>query len=101
MDSINLDASRGGINEVPFVNGAASSPQKDIQHEIQDSVEFSSAGLEITDGVSKVRSMNVSRQDRIGFFQSEVKGGNYPPPALIDGLINLIGSTAGDLNLAV
>jgi hypothetical protein len=58
---------------------------------IEDRVEISKEGEYVSSLMSDVSRMSSTRQEVVEEFKVKVRGGNWPPPALVDGLVRLIG----------
>jgi hypothetical protein len=93
MDNINL----GGIGNTggsQGVNPLKRSGPKEVQSTAPqgDTVEISSEGAYVSSLVADVAQMSPMRPEVVQQVQEKVRGGNYPPPALVDGLARLMGN---------
>ena len=59
----------------------------------EDRVEISEEGAFVASLISEISRMPETRQEVVGDVMQKVRGGNYPPPALIDGLVRLMGDS--------
>jgi anti-sigma28 factor (negative regulator of flagellin synthesis) len=66
----------------PRVNGSQST----------DSVSFSSEGLKIANWIEMAKAEPAVRSEKVAEFKDRVQSGNYPPPAVAEGLARLIGT---------
>ncbi|MFZ5806509.1 MAG: hypothetical protein ACOY3I_04830 [Verrucomicrobiota bacterium] len=94
MDNINLSGV-GGMGESRNVDRVQHSvPQKPAsasQDTKGDEVKISSEGSFASSLVSEVAEMPPTRPEVVQKLQETVRGGNYPPPVIVDGLARLMG----------
>ena len=57
-----------------------------------DKIEISKEGEYAAKLMSEVSSMPETRPQIVDELKAKVRGGNWPPPALVDGLVRLIGN---------
>lgn len=57
-----------------------------------DRVELSKEAESIMSYVQQVKEMPEVRSEVVESFKSRIRDGNYPPPAIIEGLMYLMGS---------
>lgn len=94
MDNIDL-GSIGSTGSTPNVGPV----QRKVQKEAppvppqEDKVEISDEGKRVAAYIDDVKSMSPTRPQVVEDMRAKVKGGNYPPPELVDGLVRLMGST--------
>lgn len=95
MDNINLSGIGGaGDSQRPDYVQRKASPEKTASASQGgvDEVKISDEGARVSSLVSKVAEMDSSRPAVVQQAQEKVRGGNYPPPALVDGLSKLMGT---------
>lgn len=92
MENIDLGSISGtkpveraeALKKKPAEGSVAQTPQ-------QDHVEISDQGAYASSLVAEVSNMSDSRPEAVNNVLQKVRGGNYPPPQLVDGLVNLMG----------
>jgi len=80
-------ATTGSVSTAPSTS-SGSSPALPT-----DQVQISIKGALTTKYVQEVRAVAPLDQQAINQLKAAISKGNYPPPSLIEGLINLVGAT--------
>lgn len=93
MDNIDL-GSIGSTGSAPHVDPVQRKAPKETPPTPpkEDKVEISPEGAYVASLIDDVKKMSPTRPAVVEDMRAKVRGGNYPPPELVDGLVNLMGN---------
>lgn len=93
-------ASAAAASRVSPTPGTSSQSDSATGSSPTDAVQISLKGTLATKYVQEVRAVAPLDQQTINQLKAAIAKGNYPPPALIEGLINLVGASFPPVNEA-
>ncbi len=90
MSSLSNIGRTDGAGQVLRTSGLQRSPRAPFLE--SDQIQLSGKARSIADYTEQVKAMPEVRADLVAHFQDQIQKRQYPPPAIVEGLIRLIGS---------
>ena len=98
MESVHINFERYQFDQIKNapINNRRNSTTSSTNSPI-DKVTLSTNAVEVSDSVSRLRSMEESRAQRVAYLKEQVQSGQYPSPEIITNLANILSGTGGNL----